>query len=82
MVQAHNRKRTPVRIAFGKIIREKRLILGLSQEKLAEKADLHTNYVGSVERGERNIAIENIYALANALECSPKDLMPEIGLSQ
>ena len=45
MVQAHNRKRTPVRIAFGKIIREKRLILGLSQEKLAEKADLHTNYV-------------------------------------
>lgn len=81
MVQAHNRKRTPVRIAFGKIIREKRLTLGLSQEKLAEKADLHTNYVGSVERGERNIAIENIYALANALECSPKDLMPEIVLS-
>lgn len=78
MVQAHNRKRTPVRIAFGKIVREKRLILGLSQEKLAEKADLHTNYVGSVERGERNIAIENIHALANALECSPKDLMPDI----
>lgn len=78
MVQAHNRKRTPIRIAFGKIIREKRLILGLSQEKLAEKADLHTNYVGSVERGERNIAIENIYALANALNCSPKDLMPDI----
>ena len=82
MVQAHNRKRTPVRIAFGKIIREKRLILGLSQEKLAEKADLHTNYVGSVERGERNIAIENIYALANALECSPKDLMPEIKIER
>ena len=78
MVQAHNRKRTPVRIAFGKIIREKRLTLGLSQEKLAEKADLHTNYVGSVERGKRNIAIENIYALAIALECSPKDLMPNI----
>ncbi|WP_036746558.1 helix-turn-helix domain-containing protein [Parachlamydia acanthamoebae] len=81
MVQAHNRKRTPLRIAFGKIIREKRLILGLSQEKLAEKADLHTNYVGSVERGERNIAIENIYALANALDCSPKDLMPDINSS-
>jgi transcriptional regulator with XRE-family HTH domain len=50
-------------------------VLGLSQEKLAEKADLHTNYVGSVERGERNIALENIYALAQALECSPKDLL-------
>jgi transcriptional regulator with XRE-family HTH domain len=75
MTQAHNRKRTPIRIAFGKIVREKRLELGLSQEKLAEKADLHTNYVGSVERGERNIALENIYALAEALECSPKDLL-------
>jgi transcriptional regulator with XRE-family HTH domain len=74
MVPAHNRKRTAIRIAFGKIVREKRLLLGLSQEKLAEKADLHTNYVGSVERGERNIALENIYALAAALKCSPKDL--------
>ena len=78
MVQAHNRKKTSARVAFGKIVREKRLILGLSQEKLAEKADLHTNYVGSVERGERNIAIENIYSLANALECSPKDLISEL----
>jgi transcriptional regulator with XRE-family HTH domain len=74
---AHNRKKTPVRIAFGKIVREKRIAMALSQEKLAEKADLHTNYVGSVERGERNIAIENIFALANALECTAKDLIPE-----
>lgn len=81
MVKAHNRKKTPVRVAFGKIIREKRLSLGLSQEKLAEQADLHTNYVGSVERGERNIAIENIYALANALKCSPKDLMPDVTIN-
>ena len=77
IVQAHNRKRAPLRIAFGKIIREKRLERKLSQEKLAEKADLHTNYVGSVERGERNIALENIVALAKALECSSKDLMPD-----
>lgn len=77
VTQAHNRKKTPIRIAFGKIVREKRIALALSQEKLAEKADLHTNYVGSVERGERNIAIENIFALANALECSAKDLIPE-----
>lgn len=77
MAQSHNVKRTPVRIAFGKIVREKRLALGLSQEKLAEKADLHTNYVGSVERGERNIALENIYSLASALGCSPKDLLSD-----
>lgn len=78
MTKAHNRKKTPVRITFGKIIRENRLSLCLSQEKLAEQADLHTNYVGSVEHGERNIAIENIYALANALKCSPKGLMPDV----
>jgi transcriptional regulator with XRE-family HTH domain len=45
-------------------------------EQLAEAADLHHNYVGSVERGERNIALENIYALAHALKCPVKELMP------
>ena len=78
MAQSHNRKKTPIRVAFGKIVRKKRQELGLSQEKLAEKADIHTNYLGSVERGERNIALENIYAIAIALNCSPKDLLLEL----
>jgi transcriptional regulator with XRE-family HTH domain len=75
MAQAHNTKKTFIRLAFGKIVRHRRLNLGLSQEKLAEKANLHTNYVGLVKRGERNIVLENIYALAKALNCSPKDLI-------
>ena len=75
---SHNRKRTPVRIAFGKHIREKRYDLNMTQEELAEKANLHPTYVGSVERGERNISLENIIALAQALGCSPKELMPEV----
>lgn len=78
MTLSHNRKKTPIRVAFGKIVRKKRKELKLSQEKLAEKADIHTNYLGSVERGERNIALENIYAIAIALNCSPKDLLLDL----
>lgn len=77
MQEAHNRKRTKVRIEFGLEIRKRRHQLNISQEKLAELANLHPNYVGSVERGERNIALENIIGIAKALGCSPKDLMPE-----
>jgi transcriptional regulator with XRE-family HTH domain len=77
MVEAHNRKKTPIRKAFGLKVRTRRFEMDITQEELAEKADLHPTYVGSVERGERNIALENIIALAKALGCSPKDLMPD-----
>ena len=77
MAVSHNRKRTKIRIAFGQNLRSRRHAIGLTIEQLAEAADLHHNYVGSVERGERNIALENIIGLAKALKCSPKDLLPE-----
>lgn len=49
---------------------------GMTQEGLAETADLHRTYVGSVERGERNVSIDNIYALADALGVSARELLP------
>jgi len=55
-------------------VRKLRLQRGLSQEKLAEFADLHRNYVGGVERGERNVGLLNIVALAHALNVSPAKL--------
>ena len=63
------------RTPFGKQVRKLRLERGLSQEKLAELANLHRNYVGGVERGERNIALLNIVALARALRIKPAKLL-------
>lgn len=56
-------------------MRSKRLAAGLSQEDLAHRAGLHRTYVGGIERGERNVALLNIYALADALEVTLGDLL-------
>ncbi|RIK30842.1 MAG: XRE family transcriptional regulator [Chloroflexi bacterium] len=52
---------------FGRRVRELRQAKGLSQEKLAELANLHRTYISSVELGERNVSLKNIEAFANAL---------------
>jgi len=55
------------RARFAVNLRKARLARGLSQEELAAKAGLHRNYVGSVERNEKNISIDSIERLAMAL---------------
>jgi transcriptional regulator with XRE-family HTH domain len=60
---------------FGSRVRSRRLSAGLSQEVLAERSGLHRNYVGSLERGERNVALLNILRLAEALACDPSELV-------
>ena len=63
---------------FGKAVRALREERGYSQEELAERAGLHRNYVGGVERGERNVALENIVKLAGALSVRTKDLFDSL----
>ena len=63
---------------FGNRVRGLRLRRGLSQEKLAELADLHRNYVGGIERGERNVSLINIVKLAHALAVKPGKLLERI----
>jgi len=58
----------PIKIALGKKIRAHRKKLGLSQEELAHCAGVHATYLSAIERGERNPALENLYAIANALD--------------
>ena len=60
---------------FGRKLKEQRLKKGLSQEKLAELADLHRTYAASAERGERNVSLLNLKRLANALEIDLCDLI-------
>jgi len=60
---------------IGSRIRTIRLEVGLSQEKLAFASGLDRSYVGSVERGERNIAVINLLKIATALNISLSDLL-------
>jgi transcriptional regulator with XRE-family HTH domain len=56
-----------VRLAFGSRLRAVRQSVGISQEELGYRADLGRTYVSGVERGRRNIGLENICRLAAAL---------------
>lgn len=63
---------------FGSRLRAARHEVGLSQEGLADQAGLHRTYIGSVERGERNISLLNIVAIATELDIDPAQLVAEL----
>ena len=56
-----------VQVTFGAAVRAQREARQLTQEQVAELADLHTNYVSSIERGERNVGLHSVIRLAYAL---------------
>jgi transcriptional regulator with XRE-family HTH domain len=69
----------PPRLQYGRIvgetIRAYRKRAGLSQEKLAEKADLHHNFIGEVERGNMEISLGSMLKIAKARKISVRDLV-------
>lgn len=70
----NNRDEAHVQKRFGKRVRELRKQKQLSQETLALVCDLDRTYIGSVERGERNISLVNIHKVAEALGVEVKEL--------
>ncbi len=60
----------------GEKLRNLREKKGWSQEELGFEAGLHRNYIGGIERGERNVGVVNLAKLANALGVRPRDLLP------
>ncbi|MCD4812726.1 helix-turn-helix domain-containing protein [bacterium] len=68
-------KKDQISIKFGEKVRKVRIKKGLSQEKLAELADLHRNYIGMIERAERNVTLMNAAKIAKALKLRVRDLI-------
>lgn len=66
---------TDPRKPLGEAIRRRRLALGLTQEQLAEKADLHWTFISGIERGIRNVSILNLFHIALALDVKVRELI-------
>jgi transcriptional regulator with XRE-family HTH domain len=72
-------KPDPILKAFGFSVKKQREAKGLTQETLAEKADLDRTYLSDVERGTRNLGVKNVVRLAKALGITPAQLMEGVG---
>lgn len=71
-------KKPPYQRVVGATIRKYRHRVRLSQETLAEKADLHPVYLGCLERGEENVSLAALWRLAKALKVRVRDLVRQI----
>jgi transcriptional regulator with XRE-family HTH domain len=69
-----------IRVRFGVAVRMRRSELGISQEELAGRADLHRTYIADIERGTRNVSLINIERIAEGLEISIGDLVSRYGV--
>jgi len=71
-------EKNAILVEFGKKVQQIRKDQNLSQEKLAELADLHRTYIGMIERGEKNITLVNIEKIAKALKVTISYMFNEI----
>ena len=74
-MEKRGKAKVPARARFAQLLRLQRQNRGLSQEALAALAGLHRTYVGSIERAERNISIDSMERLAEALGLDVSDLL-------
>lgn len=65
-------------VAFGQVLRDRRLAAGLSQEKLALEAGLDRTFVSLLERGGRQPTLSTLWRLAEALRIRPSDLVTAV----
>ena len=64
-----------VKLRFGRRVRQLRKERGISQEAFAHQIDIDRSYFGSIERGERNVSLENICLIAHGLGVPPAELL-------
>lgn len=69
-----------IRVALGRTVRQLRVERSLTQEALADRAQIHPHYVSDIERGKRNVAIVNLTYLADALDLTAAELLARAGL--
>lgn len=74
MTKRHSKTLSVIEL-FSENLRAARLRKGITQEELADLAGLHRTYVGSAERGERNVTLESVERLAQALGVSSSELL-------
>ncbi len=77
-----NNNASDVKQRFGRALKKRRMELGISQEELGERAGLHRTYIADIERGERNLALENIEKLARALELPISVFFADYGVDE
>lgn len=75
-----NKSKPNIKKRFGFAIKQRRQELGISQEELSFRSGLHRTYISDIERGFRNLSLENIEKLAKALEVKVSTLFSKYGI--